>query len=224
MASVVDVSSLRKTYKRGHEVVLALDDISFSIDSPQIVAFSGPSGSGKTTLLGLLAGFDRADTGEVMIGGINVGSLKSCELDAFRNRKLGFVFQQFNLLRVLSALENVELALLPQRLNKRERRDRAHAMLVAVGLADRSGHRPDQLSGGQQQRVAIARALVCRPALIIADEPTGNLDSATSSQILALITSLTRDFQTTFIIATHDPRVIDHADRVLALTDGRCVG
>jgi putative ABC transport system ATP-binding protein len=223
MKTILSIRAVGKKFNQGSESIVALDNISFDIEKPQIVALAGPSGSGKSTLLNLLARFDRVDSGQILIDGSDIDQLQDNELDVFRNRQLGFVFQQFNLIKVLSATENVELTLLPQGLSKATRRQRAEEMLSAVGLADRLNHRPDQMSGGQQQRVAIARALVGKPTLVIADEPTGNLDGMTAHEILQLIHRLNQDFQTTFVIATHDHRVMDMAHRVMTLSDGKSV-
>ncbi|MDK2123265.1 ABC transporter ATP-binding protein [Parachitinimonas caeni] len=221
---ILAVESVTKHYRRGSERIVALTDLSFSIDAPEVVAIAGPSGSGKSTLLNLLARFDVPDSGEVRLDGQDLASISPAALDEFRNRKLGFVFQQFNLLPVLSALENVELALAPQALSRAQRRERAIAMLERVGMGYRLAHKPGELSGGQQQRVAIARALVGRPRFVIADEPTGNLDSKTAAEILQLISELNQTMQTTFVIATHDPRVMQLANSVIELADGQRIG
>jgi ABC-type lipoprotein export system ATPase subunit len=221
MPAILAVQSVSKHYLRGVERIDALADISFQIDQPAVVAIAGPSGSGKSTLLSLLARFDRPDSGQILLDGICLDQVPDSALDTYRNRKLGFVFQQFNLLNVMTAQENVELALLPQKCDALEKRRRASEMLELVGLGNRRAHRPHELSGGQQQRVAIARALVGRPRFVIADEPTGNLDRKTAHDILALIGDLNRQMGTTFIIATHDQRVMDSAHRTIALEDGR---
>jgi len=221
MSVILEVDSLSKHYQRGAERIAALAEVSFRVEQAQVLAVAGPSGSGKSTLLSLLARFDRPDAGTIRLDGVCLDQIAEAELDDFRNRKLGFVFQQFNLLNVLTAAENVELALTPQGLGKQERRRRAADMLARVGLGQRLTHRPSELSGGQQQRVAIARALVTCPRFVIADEPTGNLDSKTAQEILALIARLNREMGTTFIIATHDQRVMDGAHRTIRLEDGR---
>jgi ABC-type lipoprotein export system ATPase subunit len=221
--AILEVEALSKHFQRGAERIVALDAVSFRIDQPSVTAIAGPSGSGKSTLLGMLARFDRPDSGYIRVDGERLDQIADDALDRYRNRKLGFVFQQFNLIGALTALENVELALAPQGLPAREARERASAMLEQVGMAQRLGHAPAELSGGQQQRVAIARALVNRPSLVIADEPTGNLDSKTAQQLLELIAKLNQQTKTTFIIATHDQRVMDMAQRVIHLEDGRQV-
>lgn len=223
MSTRLEVEAISKHYQRGTESIAALTDLSFRIITPEVVAVAGPSGSGKTTLLSILARFDRPDSGRITLDGICLNDIADTALDAFRNRNLGFVFQQFNLLPVLSAVENVELALLPQAMSKQERRWRATEILKQVGIGHRLTHKPAELSGGQQQRVALARALVSSPRFVIADEPTGNLDSKTAHEILALIDTLHRQMETTFIIATHDQRVMERAHRILKLEDGRLV-
>jgi len=221
MTAIVEVQEVRKRYQRGDEQIAALDGISFRIGEPAVMAIAGPSGSGKSTLLGMLARFERPDSGCIRIAGAQLDALKEHELDNFRNRKLGFIFQNFNLVPTLTALENVELALATCCLSRRERRAAAAAALEMVAMEHRSEHTPAQLSGGQQQRVAIARALVNRPGLVIADEPTGNLDGKTAQQVLELVDGLHRQLGTTFIIATHDQRVMEMAGQVLRLEDGR---
>ncbi len=221
MTPILEIDAISKYYQRGEERITALDCVSFLIEQPSVNAIAGPSGSGKSTLLSMLARFDQPDSGYICIDGIRLDSIAGHELDQFRNAKLGFVFQQFNLIGVLSATENVELALAPRTLSKKEKRRRAIAALEMVGLAHRLGHKPSELSGGQQQRVAIARALVNQPRLVIADEPTGNLDSKTAHELLMLIDTLNREMQTTFMIATHDQRVIEMAHRVIYLDDGK---
>lgn len=223
MAAILEVDKVCKAYRRGGERIVALEDITFSIGQPSVTAVAGPSGSGKSTLLGMLARFDLPDSGAIAVDGQRLDRIADAQLDHYRNRKLGFVFQQFNLVGTLSARENVELALAPQALPAAERRGRATAALELVGMAHRQDHAPRELSGGQQQRVAIARALVNRPGLVIADEPTGNLDGGTARQLLELIDDLNRRTATTFVIATHDQRVIDMAHRVIRLQDGRQV-
>ena len=218
---ILKLVRVSKSYQRGNETIKALDDISLSIEQPEILALAGPSGSGKSTLLNLLARFDDFDSGQIHIDGQNIAAIREAELDTYRSSKLGFIFQQFNLVKVLTAAENVELSLTARGLPKSERQRRAQEMLGAVGLGQRCSHRPDQLSGGQQQRVAIARALVGRPRIVIADEPAGNLDGTTAQEVLALMKRLNVDLQTTFVIATHDRRVMDMAHRVITLADGK---
>ena len=223
MAAILEVDAVSKYYLRGDERIVALDRVSFRIDQPSVTAIAGPSGSGKSTLLGMLARFDRPDSGSISVDGERLDQIAEPKLDQYRNRKLGFVFQQFNLVGTLTAQENVELALAPQKLSPAERSRRAIEALQMVGMDHRLKHEPSELSGGQQQRVAIARALVNRPSLVIADEPTGNLDGKTAQQLLELIGSLNRQVGTTFVIATHDQRVMDMAHSVVRLADGRQV-
>lgn len=223
MVAILEVDAVSKHYVRGGERIVALDRVSFRIDQPSVTAIAGPSGSGKSTLLGMLARFDRPDSGSISVDGERLDLIAETQLDQYRNRKLGFVFQQFNLVGTLTAQENVELALAPQSLAPAERSRRAIAALEMVGMDHRLKHEPSELSGGQQQRVAIARALVNRPSLVIADEPTGNLDGRTAQQLLELIGDLNRQVGTTFVIATHDQRVMDMAHRVVRLADGRQV-
>jgi putative ABC transport system ATP-binding protein len=220
-APIIEVRGLAKHYLRGKERIPALQALSFDIPAPAVVAVAGPSGSGKSTLLNLLARFDTPDAGSIALDGERLDAIPEAGLDAFRSRKLGFVFQQFNLLPVLSARENVEIVLTGSGLTKQERRRRAGEMLERVGMGQRLDHRPTELSGGQQQRVAIARALVGKPRFVIADEPTGSLDSKTAHEILTLVDELNRETGTTFVIATHDERVMDMAHRTLRLEDGR---
>lgn len=223
MAAILEVDAVSKHYLRGDERIVALDRVSFRIDQPSVTAIAGPSGSGKSTLLGMLARFDRPDSGSISVDGERLDQIAESRLDQYRNRKLGFVFQQFNLVGTLTAQENVELALAPQKLSPAERSRRAIEALRMVAMDHRLKHEPSELSGGQQQRVAIARALVNRPSLVIADEPTGNLDGKTAQQLLELIGSLNRQVGTTFVIATHDQRVMDMAHSVVRLADGRQV-
>jgi len=209
-----------KVYKRDAEELRVLNGISLEVPQGEFVALMGPSGSGKTTLLNLIAGIDRADAGTICVAGIEITRLSDAELARWRARHVGFVFQFYNLIPVLSALENVELPLHLTGLSGRERREHAEAVLRLVGLADRMDHRPGQLSGGQQQRVAIARAIVTDPAVIVADEPTGDLDRVSAGEILDLMHGLVRDFNKTVVMVTHDPRAAERAHRVRHLEKG----
>jgi putative ABC transport system ATP-binding protein len=204
--AAVDVQNVRKVYKRDAQDIVVLDGLSLQVPEGDFVALMGPSGSGKTTLLNLIAGIDRPTSGTVIVAGTNVGTLSEGQLAKWRSRNIGFIFQFYNLIPVLTALENVELPLLLTRLSKKDRRDRALTALKVVGLADRSKHYPRQLSGGQEQRVAIARAIVADPAVLVADEPTGDLDARSAEEILNLLQTLNEEFKKTIVMVTHDPR------------------
>jgi putative ABC transport system ATP-binding protein len=220
--SLVRADSLSKTYASGGVTVHAIRDVSFEIEPGAFVAFVGPSGSGKTTLLNMIGTLDPPSGGKLWVADTDVSTLGRREAARFRGRYLGFVFQDFNLIPVLSAAENVEYPLLMvQSRPPRERRERVNAILEAVGIADLAGKRPDQLSGGQKQRVAVARALVTQPQLVLADEPTANLDSATARRVMELMRSMKDRFGTTFIFSTHDPRVMAEAEVTFTLSDGR---
>jgi putative ABC transport system ATP-binding protein len=215
----IEAIDLARSLPLGGERVPILKGVSFTVEPGEWIALTGPSGSGKSTLLGILGGLDSPTSGQILIGGTDVTRLGERAMARLRNETIGVVFQSFNLIPSLTAQENVEAPLYvgPARMRAR---DAAREMLDLVGLSDRLGHRPHQLSGGQQQRVAIARALVTRPALLIADEPTGNLDSANGTQVLELIEKLRRDRQITVVVATHDPEVAARADRTLHMVDG----
>jgi putative ABC transport system ATP-binding protein len=213
---------LAKTYRMGDTEVHALDGVSVDIDEGEFVAVMGPSGSGKSTFMNVLGCLDRPTSGEYVLGGDPVSKMASDQLAAVRNRRIGFVFQQFNLLARTPAIENVELPLVYAGVGKKARAEKALAMLKKVGLADRTDHHPAQLSGGQQQRVAIARALVTQPLLILADEPTGALDSKTSLEIMALFQELNRQGMTV-VLVTHEPDVARFARRIIAFRDGKVV-
>src|SRR5499433_3739208 len=217
---MIEVRDVSRTYRRGADLVHALEHVSLRIPAGRFVALMGPSGSGKSTLLNLLAGLDRPDTGEVVVGGQTLSRLDEDGLAAWRARHVGLVFQFYNLIPVLSALENVELPLLLTTLGRPERRRRAEVALGAVGLASRAHHRPRQLSGGEQQRVAIARAIVTDPDLIVADEPTGDLDAKSAADVLTLLRELNRAFEKTVVMVTHDPRAERFVDAVVHLDKG----
>jgi putative ABC transport system ATP-binding protein len=210
-----------KSFRRGDVAIHAVDGIDLTIDAGEIVALEGPSGSGKTTLLQLLGALDRASEGQVFFEGRDLGALGDRELSELRLRAFGFVFQQFNLIPTLTAVENVEAKLAPFGIAPDVLRSRADELLAEVGLAERASHLPPQLSGGEQQRVAIARALVANPRVVLADEPTGNLDSTTGGEVVDLLAGLAAERGTTVIVATHNPDLAARAPRRLAMRDGR---
>jgi putative ABC transport system ATP-binding protein len=217
---VIEVHDIRKVYQMGEVQVEALRGVSFTIKRGEVVAIMGPSGSGKTTLMNTLGCLDRPTSGEYNLDGEPVATLNDDQLASIRNRKVGFVFQSFNLLSRQSAISNVELPLRYSSSKSEGRREHAIEALQAVGLGDRMTHRPTELSGGQQQRVAIARAIVNDPAIVMADEPTGNLDSKVGKEIMALLLNLNKERGTTLIIVTHDPTIAEQTQRVIRLRDG----
>jgi len=220
---LVQVQQLFKVFRRDTTEVVALNDVSLDVAEGEFVALMGPSGSGKTTLLNIIAGIDRATSGQVAIDGTDIAELDEDELAEWRNHQIGFIFQTLNLIPVLTAVENVELPLLLTGLSRAERRAHAETALALVALADRMDHRPRQLSGGQEQRVAIARSLVTDPTLVLADEPTGDLDAKSAHEVLTILSRLNRDFGKTIIMVTHDPKaaaaasVVRHLDKGLLL-------
>ncbi len=220
MQPIVQIRDLSRVFKQGEIEVVALDRVSLDIANGDFVAMMGPSGSGKSTLLHIIAGIDRPTSGSCRVGDVDVVALTETELAEWRNSHIGFVFQTFNLIPVLTAFENVEMPLLLTGLNATERRAHVEAALELVGLRDRMHHLPRQLSGGQEQRVAIARALVTDPTLIVADEPTGNLDAKSATEVLNLLEALNRDAGKTIIMVTHDPKAAAHARRTLHLEKG----
>lgn len=220
--AAIRVEELTKDYRMGDNVVHALAGVSFEIQHGELVAVMGPSGSGKSTLMNIVGGLDRPSGGRYFCNGENVGAMDEAALARFRNRTIGFVFQQFNLLPRLQAWENVELPLVYAETPPAERKDKAHELLARVGLADRADHRPTQLSGGQQQRVAIARALACDPTILLADEPTGALDTATGEEVLGLFDELNRS-GLTILMVTHDEEVAAFARRVMRFRDGALI-
>jgi putative ABC transport system ATP-binding protein len=219
-APIVAIRNLSKGYRRGNQLLPVLTGISFDIARGEFVALMGPSGSGKSTLLNLIAGIDSADEGSILVGGVEITRLSESELARWRAGNVGFIFQFYNLIPVLTAYENVELPLLLTSLKRRERREHVEAVLSVVGLADRMDHYPSQLSGGQQQRVAIARAIVTDPEILVADEPTGDLDRASAEEILLLMDRLVREFKKTVIMVTHDPRAAEKAHIIRHLEKG----
>jgi putative ABC transport system ATP-binding protein len=219
---MIEVKNVTKRYE-GKRTVHALRDVSLRIEKGEMVATMGPSGSGKSTLLNIIGGLDRPSDGSIFIDGVEIERLDDDSLTRLRREKIGFVFQFFNLLPTLNAQENVALPLHLARVSRREATARSVAMLELVGLADRLEHLPDELSGGEQQRVAMARALVLRPPLILADEPTGNLDSRNGEEVLSLFKRLQSQFNTTVMMVTHDSRAATFCDRILQMQDGRMI-
>ncbi len=220
MAAVIELKNLTKTYRLGDEVLHALDNVSFTVQEGEFVAITGPSGSGKSTLANIIGGLDRPTDGTVVVDGENLSHVRDKTLSDYRNHHIGFVFQTFNLQGTRTALENVMLPLIFAKMKRSERKARAKECLEAVGLADRLKHRPNQLSGGQRQRVAIARALAAKPSIIIADEPTGNLDSARGEEIMKLLKELNKQ-GITLLIITHDMSIAHQAGRVIQIKDGK---
>lgn len=217
---LLQVRSLEKTYSRGEETIRALSGVSLEIPEGQFVSIMGPSGSGKSTLLHLMGGLDRPTSGQVILGGESIDRLSDHDLSLFRRRKLGFIFQFFNLLPTLSALENVALPRLLGNESLKEIEPRARELLAMMGLESRIHHKPDQLSGGEMQRVAIARALISDPLLILADEPTGNLDSKTGESILTLLREMALKTRKTIVMVTHDPKAASFGNRLIRMRDG----
>jgi putative ABC transport system ATP-binding protein len=220
---IVRVSRIHKYFRRGNERLDVLNDLSLDVPSGQFLALMGPSGSGKTTLLNLIAGLDKPSEGEIWVGDAPISTYSEAQLAKWRTRNIGFVFQFYHLMPVLTAFRNVELPLLLLNLTATQRKQQVETALKIVGLADRMQHRPGQLSGGQQQRVGIARAIVTDPTLIVADEPTGDLDAKSAVEILDLLGELQRSLGKTIIMVTHDPRAAERADRILHLEKGQLV-
>jgi putative ABC transport system ATP-binding protein len=220
---VIDIKDVRKIYDESEVAVRAVDGVTLSFDEAEFAAIVGPSGSGKTTLLNLIGGLDIPTSGEIFISGTDLSKLKSSELIDFRLYNIGFVFQSYNLIPVLSAKENVEFIMSLQKWPKEERDKRTLELLKAIGLSDRIDSRPAKMSGGQQQRVAVARALASKPKFILADEPTANLDSKAATTLLEIMEKLNHESKITFIFSTHDPRVVKMAHRVITLEDGKVI-
>jgi len=221
--NVIEVKQLKKIYNTTEVKVNALNGVDLTFEQGEFAAIVGPSGSGKTTLLNMLGGLDEPSEGEINIGGTNIRTLSSSKLIDFRLRNIGFVFQAYNLIPVLTALENVEFIMQLQEIPKKERQQRAKALLEQVGLGDRIDSRPSKLSGGQQQRVAVARALASKPKFVLADEPTANLDSKSTTNLLDIMEDLNRKENITFIFSTHDQRVVNKARRIITLEDGKII-
>ena len=224
MSAFIEIAGVVKTYERGGGTLRVLDGLDLEIEAGAFCALMGPSGSGKTTLLNLIGGLDVPDSGLVRVGDVDVARLDGDALPAWRADHVGFVFQGFNLLAVLTARQNVELPLLLAPLSRKQRREHAEYALELVGLADRMDHRPSELSGGQEQRVAIARAVVTDPQLVLADEPTGDLDRESADQVLELLARLAGEMDKTVLMVTHDPLAANHANRTIHLDKGRLVG
>jgi putative ABC transport system ATP-binding protein len=223
MENVIETKDLRKTFGEGELAVHALDGLSMSIEKGEFTALVGPSGSGKTTLLNLIGGLDSPTSGEVILNGQDISQIKKSEMTNFRQNNIGFVFQAYNLIPVLSAYENAEFIMMLQGVEEKERKERVFKLLKEVGLEGKEDNRPGELSGGQQQRVAVVRALAAQPAYILADEPTANLDSKSTADLLDLMYRLNQEENMTFVFATHDQRVIDRAQRVITIDDGKII-
>ncbi len=218
--AVIKLEKISKVYDAGKIPVQALNAVDLEIEAGEFTAIVGPSGSGKTTLLNIVGGLDRPSSGDIEVGGVDVDQLSDNKLIDFRKNHIGFVFQSFNLIPVLTTLENVEFVMLLQNRSRQERQQRAIELLAAVGLSDKLNKRPAELSGGQQQRVAVARALAPKPSFVLADEPTANLDSVSAGNLLDIMAKLNQQEGITFVFSTHDPRVIERARRVITLVDG----
>lgn len=223
MDSVVICKDVKKTFKQGEIEVHALTDIDLEIERGDFVCMSGPSGSGKSTLLNVIGGLDKPTSGEIIVDGERVDKMEKAELADMRLHKIGFVFQAYNLIPVLTAQENVEMVMQMQGVHKHERKEKSYALLKEVGLEGLETRKPPELSGGQQQRVAVARAIVAHPSLVLADEPTANLDSVTAGNLLDLMLEMNKEHGTTFVISTHDPMIMQRAKRLVKLHDGRVI-
>ena len=222
-ANIVQIRDVTKAYIRGKQIITVLDGICLDIVSGEFLALMGPSGSGKSTLLNLIAGIDKVDAGQIIAGGVDITTLDEAQLAAWRSVHVGFIFQFYNLIPVLTAFENVELPLLLTGLSRRKRKEHVETVLSLVNLTDRMDHYPSELSGGQQQRVAIARAMVADPTILVADEPTGDLDRTSAREILLLMNRLATEFGKTVIMVTHDPKAAESADRIVHLEKGLLV-
>lgn len=221
MALLIEIKGLTKKYRLGQEVITALDNVDLTIAEGEFLCILGTSGSGKSTLLHIMAGLERATKGEVLIKGVSISKMKERKMASFRRKYMGFIFQSYNLLTSLTAVENVALPLIFDRVKKRERIKRSREMLLQMGLKNRLKNKPTEMSGGQQQRVSIARALINNPKIIFADEPTGNLDSKTTKEIMEILSQKVRNSGVTLIMVTHDLDLAGYADRVISMIDGR---
>jgi putative ABC transport system ATP-binding protein len=217
---MIEIHNISKSYRRDSLEVPVLSNITIDVPQGEFLALMGPSGSGKTTLLNLIAGIDRPDRGSIVVNGTDIATLNESTLATWRSRNVGFIFQFYNLLPVLTAFENVELPLLLTHLSKKERREHVEASLKLVGLEDRMKYYPKQLSGGQEQRVAIARAIVTDPTVLVADEPTGDLDRVSAGEVMTLLDRLNKEFKKTIVMVTHDPRAAEKAHKVMHLDKG----
>lgn len=220
---IIEIHNLKKVYRMGKEKIVALDGIDLEIEKGEICCLFGTSGSGKSTLLNMLAGLEKPTKGTIKIKKVHVERLDENQLAVFRQRYIGFVFQSYHLIPTLNAMENVALPLVFQEVPKKIREKKAKEMLEAVGLGERLKHKPKEMSGGQQQRVSIARAFVNRPKILFADEPTGNLDSHTTIEIMEMMTRIARKYEQTMIIVSHDPEIADYADKVITMQDGKII-
>jgi len=219
--NIVETVKLTKVYRKGKLEIIALRDVNFEISKGDIVCVMGPSGSGKTTLLNTIGGLDKPTKGKVLVDGVDITQLNESQLASYRLEKIGFIFQFYNLFPVLTAFENVELPLILAKKPKRERKNKVRQLLETVGMTERTHHKPDELSGGEQQRIAIARALANDPALILADEPTGDLDSENAAMFMNLVRKLNQDYSQTFLIVTHDPLVVKECRQIYMIRDGK---
>lgn len=220
---IIEVRNLKKIYRMGKEKIIALDGINLDIEKGEICCLFGTSGSGKSTLLNMLAGLEKPTTGIMKIKGVHIERLNENQLAVFRQKYIGFVFQSYHLIPTLNAMENVALPLVFQEVPKKVREKRAKEMLEAVGLGKRLRHKPKEMSGGQQQRVSIARAFVNRPKILFADEPTGNLDTHTTIEVMEMMTSIARKYEQTLIIVSHDPEIASYADKIITMKDGKII-
>jgi len=223
LAPIIEVKNLTKKYRVGSEIISALNGVDLHIERGEFLAIVGTSGSGKSTLLHMMSGLERPTKGEILINGMLINKVREKDMASFRRKHMGFIFQHYNLLTALTALENAALPLVLQGVNTRERNKRAVEILKTLGLGDRMKNKPNQMSGGQQQRVSIARALINNPKILFADEPTGNLDTKTTREILELLTTMVKEKGQTLVMVTHDMEVASYADRVIRMVDGKII-
>ncbi len=223
LAPIIEVKNLTKKYRVGSEIISALNGVDLKIESGEFLAIVGTSGSGKSTLLHMMSGLERPTKGEILINGVLINKVREKDMASFRRKHMGFIFQHYNLLTALTALENAALPLVLQGVNVRERNKRAVEILKTLGLGDRMKNKPNQMSGGQQQRVSIARALINNPKILFADEPTGNLDTRTTREIMELLTTMVKEKGQTLVMVTHDMEVANYADRIIQMVDGEII-